>query len=101
MPGAQRGHSLPEVLVAMVLLLLVVTALAGYQRGLLYGLDSWQQGYRLAYMLEGQLADPPAPLPDGWRRDHQQIPQGGCTRQQVTLLSPQGRQARLSALHCR
>lgn len=37
MPDAlsrQRGFSLPETLLALVLLIMTVTALAGYQRGL-------------------------------------------------------------------
>lgn len=40
MPDAlrrQRGFSLPETLLALVLLIATVTALAGYQRGLANG----------------------------------------------------------------
>ena len=99
--GAQRGNSLPEVLVAMVLLLLVVTALTGYQQGIYRGLARWQEGGRTWQMLEGQLEDPPAPLPPGWQRHNRHTPEGGCIRREVTLVSPQGRQAMLSALHCR
>ncbi|STR44136.1 prepilin peptidase dependent protein C [Klebsiella michiganensis] len=43
MPDAlrrQRGFSLPETLLALVLLIATVTALAGYQRGLANGLCS-------------------------------------------------------------
>ncbi len=32
----QRGFSLPEVLVAMVLMVMIVTALSGYQRVLMH-----------------------------------------------------------------
>lgn len=98
---AQRGSSLPEALIAMLLLLLVVTALAGYQRGVYRGLAHWEEGYRLWLMLEGQRAWPPAPLPEGWQRQEQRTPRGACVHRQITLRSPQGRQARVSALHCR
>lgn len=99
--GAQQGSSLPEVLVAMVLLLLVVTGLTGYHQGIYRGLDRWQDGIHAWLMLEGQLEDPPAPIPAGWQRHNRHTPEGGCIRREVALVSPQGRQAMLSALHCR
>ena len=52
MPDAlrrQRGFSLPETLLALVLLIATVTALAGYQRGLANGfmqLNQYRQLWR-------------------------------------------------------
>lgn len=48
----QRGFSLPEVLVAMVLMVMIVTALSGYQRVLMHSfalrhqyLQIWRQAW--------------------------------------------------------
>lgn len=49
----QCGFSLPEVILAMVLMVMVVTALSGYQRALMNGffirsqyLQLWRQGWQ-------------------------------------------------------
>lgn len=49
----QRGFSLPEVLVAMVLMVMIVTALSGYQRVLMHSfalrhqyLQIWRQAWQ-------------------------------------------------------
>ncbi len=59
----QAGFSLTEVLLAMVLMVMVVTALGGYHRALASGFASasqWRQLWRCAW----QQAQPtPPPLP--------------------------------------
>lgn len=63
MPDAlsrQRGFSLPETLLALVLLIVTVTALAGYQRGLASSsmqLTQYRQLWRDAWRF-GQLSPP-------------------------------------------
>lgn len=59
----QRGFSLPETLLALVLLIVTVTALAGYQRGLANGfmqLNQYRQLWRDAWRF-AQLSPPVIP----------------------------------------
>ena len=52
----QRGFSLPETLLALVLLIATVTALAGYQRGLANGFMQLNQYRQLARCVAIQSA---------------------------------------------
>lgn len=51
----QRGFSLPEVILAMVLMVMVVTALSGYQRALMNSF--FHQGPVPAALAAGLAAD--------------------------------------------
>ncbi|VFS75691.1 Tfp pilus assembly protein PilV [Raoultella planticola] len=59
----EQGFSLPETLLAMTLLVMVVTALGGYQRGLANGfiqLNQYRQLWRDAWRY-GQMNPPEIP----------------------------------------
>ena len=59
----QRGFSLPETVLAMALMVLTVTALGGYQRGMAQGivqLNQTRQLWRDAWRYS-QLSAPPSP----------------------------------------
>lgn len=50
--NSQRGFSLPEVMLAMVLMIMIVTALSGYQRVLMNSFiirNQYQQLWRYAW----------------------------------------------------
>ncbi len=58
----QRGFSLPETVLAMALMVLTVTALGGYQRGMAQGivqLNQTRQQWRDAWRYS-QLSAPPS-----------------------------------------
>ncbi|AMG52974.1 prepilin-type N-terminal cleavage/methylation domain-containing protein [Citrobacter amalonaticus] len=96
----QCGFSLPEVILAMVLMVMVVTALSGYQRALMNGffirsqyLQLWRQGWQ-----QTQLRSFSPPV--NWQVNRMQTMQAGCVSISVTLSSPQGRQGKMTRLHC-
>jgi len=96
----QRGFSLPETLLAMVLLVMVVTALTGYHRGLLEGFTAWSH-YRYLWRYGWQQAQPrPVPLPAGWQASRIQTTDAGCVSISVTITSPVGRQGKMTRLYC-
>jgi len=103
MPNAvvsQKGFSLPETLLAMVLLVMVVTALTGYHRVLLQGFTTWSH-YRYLWRYGWQQAQPlPMPLPPGWQVSRIQTTEAGCVSISVTITSPAGRQGEMTRLHC-
>lgn len=96
----QRGFSLTEVLLAMLLMVMVVTALGGYHRALASGFWSasqWRQLWRYAW----QQAQPDAPpLPPGWQVNRGQTTAEGCVSINVTVTSPAGRQGQMTRLFC-
>ncbi|MGG7447506.1 prepilin-type N-terminal cleavage/methylation domain-containing protein [Kosakonia oryzendophytica] len=96
----QAGFSLTEVLLAMVLMVMVVTALGGYHRALASGFASasqWRQLWRCTW----QQAQPtPPPLPPGWRVQRLQTTAEGCVSIHVTVISPVGRQGQMTRLFC-
>lgn len=65
----EQGFSLPETLLAMTLLVMVVTALGGYQRGLANGfiqLNQYRQLWRDAWrygQMNPRRSHPVGPLP--------------------------------------
>ncbi len=103
MPAAvnrEHGFSLTEVLLAMLLMVMVVTALGGYHRALASGFTSasqWRQLWRYAW----EQAQPEATsLPPGWKVQRGQTTTGGCVSIDVTVTSPAGRQGNMVRLFC-
>lgn len=96
----QRGFSLSEVLLAMVLMVMVVTALGGYHRALASGFTTasqWRQLWRVAWQQAQQDA---APLPPGWQVRRGQTTVQGCVSISVSVISPVGRQGHITRLFC-
>lgn len=96
----QRGFSLPEVMVAMVLMMIIVTALSGYQRALMESfiarsqyLQLWRQAWQ-----QTQLRSFSPPV--NWQVNRMQTTQAGCVSISVKLSSPLGRQGQMMQLHC-
>ncbi len=74
----QRGFSLPEVLVAMVLMVMIVTALSGYQRVLMHTfalrhqyLQIWRQAWQQTALYPFSPAD--AGMPTGCRQRNRDV----------------------------
>ncbi len=87
----QQGFSLPEVMLAMVLMVMIVTALSGFQRTLMNSLASrnqyqqlWRHGWQQTQL---RAISPPA----NWQVNRMQTSQAGCVSISVTLVSPGGR----------
>lgn len=96
----QRGFSLPEVMLAMVLMIMIVTALSGYQRALMNSFiirnqyqklwrHAWQQTQRYQFS-----------LPLNWQVNRMQTTSAGCVSINVKISSPLGRQGQMTRLHC-
>lgn len=96
----QRGFSLPEVLLAIVLLVMVITALGGYQRALASGFHAWSQ-YRLLWRHAWQQAQMhPPPLPASWQVQKGQTSAQGCVSIRVIIISPVGRKGQMTRTFC-
>ena len=96
----QSGFSLPEVMLAMVLMIISVTALSGYQRVLMNSIlvrNQHQQLWRHAWQ-QTQLYAFSTPV--NWQVKRMQTTQAGCVSISVTLSSPLGRQGQMRRLHC-
>ncbi|HGY1167149.1 TPA: prepilin-type N-terminal cleavage/methylation domain-containing protein [Citrobacter braakii] len=96
----QRGFSLPEVMLAMVLMIMIVTILSGYQRALMnsfLGRNQYQQLWRYAWQ-QSQLHVFSPPL--NWQVNRMQTTQAGCVSINVKITSPMGRQGQMTRLHC-
>ncbi|QLY59736.1 prepilin-type N-terminal cleavage/methylation domain-containing protein [Citrobacter freundii] len=96
----QRGFSLPEVMLTMVLMVMIVTALSGYQRVLMNSFlirSQYQQLWRHAWM-QTQMTAFPSPL--NWQVNRMQTTRAGCVSINVKLSSPLGRQGQMTRLHC-
>lgn len=96
----QHGFSLTEVLLAMVLMVMVVTALGGYHRALAFGFTSasqWRQLWRVAWQ-QAQRVE--VPLPPGWQVRRGQTTVLGCVSISVNVISPVGRQGQMTRLFC-
>ncbi len=96
----QQGFSLPEVMLAMVLMVMIVTALSGFQRTLMNSLASrnqyqqlWRHGWQQTQL---RAISPPA----NWQVNRMQTSQAGCVSISVTLVSPGGREGEMTRLHC-
>lgn len=96
----QRGFSLPEVMLAMVLMIMIVTALSGYQRTLMNSFivrNQYQQLWRHAWQ-QTQLY--PFSPPVNWQVNRMQTTGAGCVSISVKISSPLGRQGQMTRLHC-
>ncbi len=103
MPAAlnkQKGFSMVEVLLAMMILVVVVTALSGYHRALaarFATLNQYRQLWHNAWSLS-QLST--FALPAGWQASRVQTTHARCVSITVTLISPLGRRGEMTRLHC-
>ncbi|MBB1202890.1 prepilin-type N-terminal cleavage/methylation domain-containing protein [Enterobacteriaceae bacterium 89] len=96
----QQGFSLPEVLLSVVLMVMVITALAGGMNALLTGGQQLSQ-YRLLWRAASEQSNQfPPVLPTGWQQSRVQTSQQRCVSITVTVTTPMGRQGTLSRLHC-
>ncbi|MGY5955618.1 prepilin-type N-terminal cleavage/methylation domain-containing protein [Kosakonia sp. BK9b] len=96
----QSGFSLTEVLLAMVLMMMVVTALGGYHRALAVGFTTasqWRQLWRTGWQ---QAQQHPVPPSSGWQVRREQTTTQGCVSINVSVISPVGRQGQMTRLFC-
>lgn len=96
----QQGFSLPEVLLSLILMVMVVTALSGYQRTLVTGNSQLAQYLHLWRTAWNQTQLHVGDFPDGWRVNRIQTSRQSCVSISVTIITPVGRQGQLSRLHC-
>ena len=115
----QRGFSLPETLLAMTLLVMVVTALGGYQRGLamvlmimiVTALSGYQRVLMNSFIIRNQYQQLwrhawqqtqlyPFSSPVNWQVNRMQTTRAGCVSINVIISSPLGRQGQMTRLHC-
>lgn len=96
----QGGFSLPEVLCALALFAIVITALLGYHRELQQGfISQWQ--LRQLWRVAREQTEPDVPVPSElWNVRQQQTSSLGCVSIDVTVTSPEGRTAQLFRLDC-
>ena len=95
-----RGFSLPEVVLAMFLMVSVVTALGGYYRVLATSsleLNQYRQMWRYAW---GQTQQQALVLPVGWASQRGQTSSQRCVSINVTITTPLGKQGHMTRLHC-
>lgn len=96
----EKGFSLPETLLAMTLLVMVVTALGGYQRGLANGfiqLNQYRQLWRDAWRY-GQMNPPETP--PGGSVTRLQTSAARCVSITVTITMPAAKRVQMNRLHC-
>ncbi|MBV8041204.1 prepilin-type N-terminal cleavage/methylation domain-containing protein [Pluralibacter sp.] len=96
----EQGFSLPEVLLSLMLLVMVVSALAGYQKNLAVGAAELQQYRQLWRYASEQTLPQVDALPAGWRQTRMQTSRQSCVSITVTIATPTGRQGQMSRLHC-
>lgn len=96
----ENGFSLPEVLLAMVLLIMVVTALSGYHRVLVKGFNEYGQYRQLWRNAWQQSRQHPDPVPEGWQVRRIQTTTAGCVSISVNMTSPLSRKGQMSRLYC-
>lgn len=96
----EQGFSLPEVLLSIMLLIMVVSALSGYQRSLAVSAADLQQYRQLWRYASEQTLLQVDRLPTGWGQTRVQTSRQSCVSITVTLTAPTGRQGQLSRLHC-
>ncbi|XNM81706.1 prepilin-type N-terminal cleavage/methylation domain-containing protein [Escherichia coli] len=95
----QQGFSLPEVMVAMVLMVMIVTALSGIQRTLMNSLASgnqyqqlWRHGWQQTQL---RAISPPA----NWQVNRMQTSQAGCQHQRYASFTG-AQKGEMTRLHC-
>ena len=96
----QKGFSMVEVLLAMMLLVMIVTALAGYHRALAARFTLFNQYRQLWHYAWNQAQLSTTALPAGWQVSRVQTTHSGCVSITVTLFSPLGRRGEITRLHC-
>ncbi len=99
-PEASAGFSLPETVLAMALMVLTVTALGGYQRGMAQGivqLNQTRQLWRDAWRYS-QLSAPPSPARGQVSR--MQTSRQRCVSITVTISRPVAKRVQMTRLHC-
>ena len=92
----QRGFSLPETVLAMALMVLTVTALGGYQQGIVQ-LNQTRQLWRDAWRYS-QLSAPPSPARGQVSR--MQTSRQRCVSITVTISRPVAKRVQMTRLHC-
>ncbi|MEF3089372.1 prepilin-type N-terminal cleavage/methylation domain-containing protein [Raoultella scottii] len=96
----QQGFSLPETILAMALLVMVITALGGYQRGLAGGftqLNQYRQLWRDAWRY-AQLEAQESPASGSITR--LQTSTARCVSITVTITMPLEKRVQMTRLHC-
>ncbi|CAM6845112.1 TPA: prepilin-type N-terminal cleavage/methylation domain-containing protein [Enterobacter kobei] len=96
----EKGFSMVEVLLAMMLLVMIVTALAGYHRALAARFTLFNQYRQLWHYAWNQAQLSTTALPAGWQVSRVQTTYSGCVSITVTLFSPLGRRGEITRLHC-
>jgi prepilin peptidase dependent protein C len=96
----EHGFSMVEVLLAMMLLVVIVTALSGYHRALASRFLMFNQYRQLWHNAWNQSQLSAHPLPEGWQVNRVQTMQSGCVSITVTVISPLGRHGAMTRLHC-
>ncbi len=99
MNGRMRGFSLPETLLALLLLAIVSSGLANWQRALAHGLRMQSQTLRQWRMLEQQSDIAPVQQAPA-QITRRETSQSGCVSISVTLTGEQGERGQLTRLHC-
>ncbi|EIW9477416.1 MULTISPECIES: prepilin-type N-terminal cleavage/methylation domain-containing protein [Klebsiella] len=103
MPDAvarQRGFSLAETLLAMALLIMTITALGGYHRGLASGaaqLNAYRQQWRDAWRLSLLV---PSAQPYKGQISRVQTSRQSCVSITVTITMPAAKRVQMTRLHC-
>lgn len=97
---SEAGFSLPEVLVAMMLFMVVIVSLSGFYRALAMGFQSQWQASQLWRFASQQAEIAPPGLPQGWKATRVETSLVGCVSISVIVTSPTGRQGQLARLHC-
>ena len=95
-----RGFSLPEVILAMFLMISVVTALGGYYRVLATSslqLNQYRQMWRYGW---GQTQLQANALPESWLSQRLKTSSQSCVSINATITTPMGKQGRMMRLHC-
>ncbi|WP_131035817.1 prepilin-type N-terminal cleavage/methylation domain-containing protein [Klebsiella variicola] len=99
----QRGFSLPETVLAMALMVLTVTALGGYQRGMAQGivqLNQTRQLWRDAWRYSKLSAPPSPPSPARGQVSRMQTSTQRCVSITVTISMPVAKRVQMTRLHC-
>lgn len=96
----QCGFSLAEILVALLLFALVITALLGYHQQITAA-SQRQWHYRQIWRLTSQQTElSPPPLPAGFTLTREEARLMDCRLITVTVTSRDGLQGSLTRLHC-
>ncbi|WP_368542850.1 prepilin-type N-terminal cleavage/methylation domain-containing protein [Enterobacter soli] len=96
----QRGFSLVEALLAMVLLVAIVTTLSGYHRALALRFSALNQYRQLWHHAWNQSQMDIHPLPAGWQVSRVETLQSGCVSITAIIISPLGQRGEMTRLHC-